>query len=360
MVETLSMRVNRHQILGEPGAAHCYHVVSRIIERRLVLGDEEREFLLGLLGRQLRFSGLECLAYCFMGNHFHLLLRVPDKEAALAGWGEDDFLGRLERLDSEPYTRKLLADVKMWRENGSEHAVAKLAGAVRARLFDLPAFMKEFKHKFSLWFNKRRGRRGPLWEDRYRAVRVEGTGGLSPDGPSALLAVAAYIDLNPVRAGLCDDPKDYRWCSYAAAVAGGKAARRGIAACLGAQGDTGRAAHRAQHWARHAKRYRLLLFGVGEHREGGDTPGGRTKRRRGFTQAQIDAVIARGGKLTVAEALRCRLKHFTRGLVLGSRSFLRSSLPSGARPPHEITGVDWGGLAVAGRPRGPSVQKSAS
>ncbi len=352
------MRIPRNHVLGGPGEAHCYHVVSRIIERRIVLGDEEREFLLRLLERQLRFSGLECLAYCFMGNHFHLLLRVPDKEAALEGWGEEDYLSRLERLNSEAYTRRLLADVEMWRSNGSEHAVGKLAESVRARLFDLSAFMKEFKHKFSTWFNKRQGRRGPLWEERYRATRVESTGGLSPDGPSALLAVAAYIDLNPVRAGLCDDPKDYRWCSYAAAVAGGKASRRGIAACLGAEGDGEQRAHRARDWARHARRYRLLLFGVGEHREGGETPDGSTKRQRGFTQKQIDKVFARGGKLTVAEALRCRLRHFTHGVALGSKAFLESAFAPGDRPPRELPGADWGGLAAIGRPPGSAVEIS--
>ena len=63
--------------------------------------------------------------------------------------------------------------------------------------------MKELKERFSRWFNKRHGRRGMLWQDRYRSVLVE-------DG-DALRTMAAYIDLNPVRAGLIDDPKDYRW-----------------------------------------------------------------------------------------------------------------------------------------------------
>lgn len=43
-----------------------------------------------------------------------------------------------------------------------------------------------------------------MWEDRFRSVLVEGRG-------HALRTMAAYIDLNPVRAGLCEDPKDYRW-----------------------------------------------------------------------------------------------------------------------------------------------------
>ena len=77
------MRIPRELRLGEPGQANCFHVVSRVVDRNLVFGDEEKEFFRSLLERQLRFSGLRCLAWCFMGNHFHLLLEVPDKEAAL-------------------------------------------------------------------------------------------------------------------------------------------------------------------------------------------------------------------------------------------------------------------------------------
>jgi len=109
-------------------------------------------------------------------------LEMPDKESSLAGWSDDDFLQRLELLNSESYTRKVLADVAMWRRNGNKEAVAKVAASVRARLFDLSAFMGEFKHKFyprfarlcgqpselnehfvprqSTWFNHRHGRWG--------------------------------------------------------------------------------------------------------------------------------------------------------------------------------------------------------
>jgi hypothetical protein len=40
--------------------------------------------------------------------------------------------------------------------------------------------------------------------------------------------VAAYIDLNPVRAGLVSEPEAYRWCSYAAAHGGMRLARSGL------------------------------------------------------------------------------------------------------------------------------------
>ena len=337
------MRFSRESVLGTPGQANCYHVISRVVDRKLVFGDDEKEFFRSLLEKQLRFSGLRCLAWCFMGNHFHLLLEVPDKEAALKGVVEEELFGRLSVLSSEIYTRRLLADVSMWRKNGNKEGVEKAAEAVRARLFDLSRFMQEFKSKFTMWFNRRHGRRGTLWEERFKSLLVEGKGGTDgPEGLGGLLAVAAYIDLNPVRAGLCDDPKDYRWCSYAEAVAGGKAGREGMARCVGAT--------RGAAWRSVARAYRLVIFGAGEAQGGAATVDGMQKRRRGFTQKQIDRVIAKGGSLPLADVLRCRVRYFTDGVALGSKAFLQGVVRPG-RDPADVAGADLGGLAVASRLR---------
>jgi putative transposase len=173
---------------------------------------------------------------------------------------------------------------------------------------------------------------------------VEGGGGRSAAGLSGLLAVAAYIDLNPVRAGIVDDPKGYRWCSYAAAVAGEAAARRGLAACCGFG--------RRSKWRSVGAAYRKILFGAGEQRVGSVTPDGRTQARRGFTQAEIEAVWKAGGKLSLAQVLRCRVKYFTEGLALGSKAFLASYAGvqgSGGRgSAREVEGADLGGLLVFG------------
>ena len=333
------MRRPRESVLGEAGRANCYHVVSRVVDRRLVFGDEEKEFFRGLLRRQLEFSGLRCLAWCFMGNHFHLLLEVPDKERALKGWSEGDFVGRLGALGSEGYVRTVRRQIEMWQGNGNREGVARAVEGIRARLFDLSAFMKEFKYKFSVWFNKRHGRKGTLWEERFKSVLVEGRGGTDgPDGLGGLLAVAAYIDLNPVRAGLVDDPKDYRWCSYAEAVAGGRTAREGLAKCSGAKRGAG--------WRAVAREYRMVIFGAGGARAGGSSADGTARRRRGFTQKQVDRVMAKGGRLPLAELLRCRVRYFTDGVALGSRAFVSRALGSG-REPAEMRGGDFGHLAVA-------------
>ena len=66
---------------------------------------------------------------------------------------------------------------------------------------DVSAFMKELKQRFSIWFNRSHKRFGTLWAERFKSVLIE-------NAASALRTVAAYIDLNPVRAGLVEDPKE--------------------------------------------------------------------------------------------------------------------------------------------------------
>src|SRR5690606_30232061 len=98
------------------------------------------------------------------------------------------------------------------------------------RFCDLSAFVKELKERFSRWFNKHHERRGTLWMERFKSVLVE-------DG-DALRTMALYIDLNPVRAGLVEDPKDYRWTGYGEASGGSKRARRGLCKVMEAPLDS--------------------------------------------------------------------------------------------------------------------------
>jgi hypothetical protein len=107
------------------------------------------------------------------------------------------------------------------RKIKAPQAAEELRESWFCRMWNVSAFMKVLKQRFTQWFNGRHQRKGTLWEDRFRSVLVEGEW-------RALQTMAAYIDLNPVRAHLCDDPKDYRWCGYAEAVAGGKQAREAL------------------------------------------------------------------------------------------------------------------------------------
>ena len=83
--------------------------------------------------------------------------------------------------------------------------------ALLARMGDVSVFMRELKQRFTIWYNHQKGNRGTLWMERFKSLVVE----LSLQ---AMATVAAYIDLNAVRAEQVEDPADYRYCSYAAAM----------------------------------------------------------------------------------------------------------------------------------------------
>ena len=301
------MRKSREFLLGEPdGKPRFVHVVTRTAGQEILFGDQEKETFHRILFKQLKFSGLRALAWCFMGNHLHLLLEVPDKEKALAGWTEDDFIARLAIFKDEMSTRMTLADAEMFRGNGHAEGVSEIARRVRHRLFNLSDFMKELKLRFTLAYNFSHGRSGALWEGRFRSVLVE--------PGEALRTVAGYIDLNPIRAGIAQRPEDYRWCSYAAAIGGMRLARSGLMKAI----STGK----KLSWAKAAARYREYLFGVGSEVQGGKTPDGYVRSKGGFSQGEIAEVLAAGGKLSIAQALRCRVRYFTKGAVLGSQQFV--------------------------------------
>jgi putative transposase len=75
----------------------------------------------------------------------------------------------------------------------------------RNKLSRLPNYIKEIKQAFSWYYNKRHNRRGTLWGERYKSVIVE--------QGETLINCLAYIDLNPLRAGLVERPEVYRWNS---------------------------------------------------------------------------------------------------------------------------------------------------
>ena len=141
-----------------------------------------------------------------------------------------------------------------------------------------------------------------LWAERFKSVLLE--------GGEALAAVAAYIELNPVRAGLCADPKDYRYCGYAEALAKGSSlARQGIRVVLG-QSD-------AISWKEVSRQYRNYLFVHGSL----NTKTGQPAFDLATAQSVVDQ---QNGELSLPERLRCRIRYFTDGLILGSQSFVES------------------------------------
>jgi len=133
-----------------PGYPH--HVIQRGNNRQSIFVDpQDYETMLGLLADNAQKFGVAVHAYVLMGNHFHLLVTPSDS-------------------------------------NG------------------LSAMMQAVGRSYVRYFNQRHGRTGTLWEGRYRSTLIQ--------SELYLLACMAYIDLNPVRAGLVARPADWPWSSH--------------------------------------------------------------------------------------------------------------------------------------------------
>jgi REP element-mobilizing transposase RayT len=308
----------RQRIVVGPAEGASYHIMSRTAGGERLLGDTEKEALRRLMWRMARFSGLKIHTYAVMDNHFHILARVPAHNTFVAQFvdpgGEARLLEHLRLLYSRAYIAALRAELADLRQRGLPAEAESLIAGYLRRMCNLPVFVKELKERFSRWYNKHHNRRGTLWMERFKSVLVE-------DG-EALRTMAAYIDLNPLRAGMVKDPKDYRWCGYGEAMGGG------TAACSGLCGVVGHADGGAKAWdtpataegMSAAEVYRCWLFEDGRERSGASSGG--AKKRAGIGSEAAAAEKQRHGKLSRAALLRCRVRYFSDGLVLGTKSYV--------------------------------------
>ena len=129
-----------------------HHVIQRGNNRQPVFVDRaDREFFLSLLGENAARFGIALHAYVLMDNHFHLLATPSTADG-------------------------------------------------------LPQWMQAVGRRYVRYFNDRHGRTGTLWEGRYRSTLIQ--------SDRYLLACMAYIDLNPVRAGMVMEARDFPWSSH--------------------------------------------------------------------------------------------------------------------------------------------------
>jgi REP element-mobilizing transposase RayT len=317
------------------GVSAVYHAMSRVVGGQFLLKEREQEVLRKMLWQVADFCGVEILTYCIMSNHFHVLVRVPEKVLV----SDAELLRRFRVLYPKPtkYQTVEFARLEQSLLANDEDAVA-IREQLLSRMSDLSEFMKTVKQRFSIWYNRQHGRCGTLWMERFKSVLVEGQG-------HALQTMAAYIDLNPVRAGLVEDPKDYRYCGYAEAVAGRREAQRGLAAIWWDRlGVTSGEAERLQLAL---KAHRMLVFGQGA------SPW--THRGKAISREQAVRVLEEtDGELSKMTMLHCRVRYFTDGAILGTGEFVRGFMDTwqisrGRQYPPKVNalrGSDWDDLAV--------------
>ena len=287
------MATARKHLLSQHSGIGIYHCISRVVDRNFVFGDREREVFRKTMRQVEAFSGVRVLTWTILSNHFHLLLDVPPA----SDLNDTEILRRCRAL----YSAEAMADVEWEYEEavrrGPRHREQWRSKYLR-RMWDLSEFMKTLKQKFTMWFNRLHGREGTLWERRFQSVLVEGNWG-------TILKVAAYIDLNAVRAGMVEDPKDYRWCGYAQAVAGDRVARQRLVEAMGTEQPN-------CDWRHVRSAYRRLIFGISD----GGAPG------KNLSRGEISRTWSKGGNLSLPQLLRCRIRYFSDGLAIGGEAFL--------------------------------------
>ncbi|MFP4155995.1 MAG: transposase [Opitutales bacterium] len=302
--------------------------MSRTACGQFLFDEEAKGMFLRFLRKQAGFCGVDVLAYCVMGNHFHLLVAVPEHGPV----SDQELLRRYKLLyDAKRCPPSSPApDVLSKLLEANEEEGRKLRERILARMHDLPAFMRELKQRFGIWFNHRHGNRGTIWAERFKSVVVEST-------REALSTVAAYIDLNPVRAEIVSDPAEYRYSSYGRAMGGDRAARGGYEGVF-----CGYA-----RWGRILPSYNLILYGKGVRSKGtADKNLGR------IDPAKLQQVLDRGGKLPLSEVLRLRVRYFTAGTAVGSSAFLKEMARQWQdrhglerkREAYAMRGGEWGAL----------------
>jgi len=321
--------------------------MSRVVDRRKVFEARDKEIFRKILRNQEAFTGVRIVTYCLMSNHFHLLLEVPDRET-LAPLDEEGLLAVLPLLYPAEVVEGVMQELERARAAGDDRWHREILSRYERRRGDLGLFLKEVKLRLTIYMNKRLGRTGTLWEGRYKSVLVE-------DCERALLTISAYIDLNPIRAGLVARPEDYRWCGYAEALAGGsrgQKAREGLGLMLS---EALQDPHFRQDWRRTLPRYRLFLYQDGREVPGDPDLG--QGDRRGMKESVVEPVLEQGGAMPVREVLRHRVRYFCDGAVLGTAEFVNAVFEreqslrnrfgekrmTGAR---RMRGADWGELRV--------------
>ena len=284
------------RILGR-NKKNYYHLMSRVVSGDFLLGQEEKDFFLFTMRRLEAFMGVKILTYCIMTNHFHILAEVPE----ITSITDAELLRKIEGLYGKIYADEERFEYKRLKKEalktGDDWELKRWREPYLRRMGNLSVFGQELKSRFARWYNWRKNREGAFWSSRFKSVLVE-------NSESALSMISAYIDLNPVRAGIVKDPKAYRFSGYGEAMAGGRIAKDGI--CAWSQ--MVRRDVETPSWSVAATMYRVHLFGVGEG--------------SGIDSKRVKEVLEAGGKLSTHELLRCRVRYFVDGLAIGSKSFV--------------------------------------
>ena len=193
--------------LFAPDEIAVVHVMNRVVRRCFLMGDDpvsgknydhRKHWIEDQLRRCAALFGIDLLAFAILDNHFHLVLRSrPD---VVREWSDEEVARRWRLLC--PYRKHAdgTAREPSQAEVNSITTDPDKLRETRQRLSDISWWMRLLCQRIAQRANKEDDATGKFWENRYRAVRLL--------DEEALLACSAYVDLNPIRAGLAKTVED--------------------------------------------------------------------------------------------------------------------------------------------------------
>ena len=189
---------------------------------------------------------------------------------------------------------------------------------------DGEAYVQQIHERFTRWHNKPHEATRKLVGRDFKTVVVE-------DGVAAK-TMAAYIDLNPVRAGMVKNPDEYRRSSHGEAIGGGargdgKKARAGLVRALKAHQGVGADADLRASGVSREYRKLLIAGAVGKTSESVSRNGKSVTKtlRKGNSKEEAELEEKRDGEIPFGKMLRCRVRYFTDGAVIGSKEFVNEA-----------------------------------
>lgn len=188
-----------------------YHCICRCVRRAFLCGDDHvtghnfdhrKQWLVDRIKQLASVFSIEICAYAVMSNHYHLVLRI-DREAALA-LADDEVIERWYTLfNGYPLVNRYLLGEKQSKAELVE--VKKLVELWRKRLYDLGWYMRCLNESIARQANEEDNCKGRFWEGRYKSQALL--------DEAALLSCMAYVDLNPIRAGISQTPEKSEFTS---------------------------------------------------------------------------------------------------------------------------------------------------
>ncbi len=271
-------RISRMIITEQPTV---YHVMSRTALDGFPLHDFEKDHLVNLIKRMGSLFFTEMYGYCIMGNHFHLLVKmIPEHH-----FTDEEVNDRL---------------IRFYGEKRAPMGEGQLP-IMRQKLESLSEFVREIKVNFTRFYNKRHGRKGYFWGDRFKSVIVE--------KGETLINCQAYIDLNPIRAGIVEKPEDYRWCSLGYHIQTNN--KDGFLST-----DFGLKEFNVRREKERVRRYRKYVHEAGAIQSGDKT------YAKTISEKIIEKERRKDFEITRTDRFIYRTRYFTDSGIIGSREFV--------------------------------------